>query len=72
MVYHGHIKGGNIIVDEPIALPDGARVKIELEPADEAGPSWLEVFRDFIGKAEGLPPDLAKNHDHYIHGTRKK
>ena len=22
-----------------------------------------------IGIAEGLPPDLAEEHDHYIHGT---
>ena len=23
---------------------------------------------DFDGKAEGLPADLARNHDHYLHG----
>ena len=24
------------------------------------------------GIARGLPPDMAVNHDHYIHGTRKR
>jgi len=28
--------------------------------------NWLLKF---AGLAKGLPPDMAKNHDHYIHGT---
>jgi hypothetical protein len=35
-------------------------------------PTWGEVFKDFVGKAKGLPSDMARNHDHYIHGTRKR
>jgi len=26
----------------------------------------------FAGKATGLPPDLAENHDHYLHGLPKR
>jgi hypothetical protein len=34
--------------------------------------SVWDVFERFAGKAEGLPPDLAENHDHYLYGTPKK
>jgi hypothetical protein len=29
-------------------------------------------LKDVIGKAAGLPKDLAENHDHYLHGQPKK
>ena len=29
MVYVGHVRNGAIVLDEPVALPDGAAVKIE-------------------------------------------
>ena len=29
-------------------------------------------FREALGIAGGLPRDLAKNHDHYLHGRPKK
>ena len=35
-----------------------------------------ESLADFVlrvaGTAEGLPPDLAENHDHYLYGTPKR
>ena len=31
--------------------------------------TWLLKF---AGLAKGLPPDMAKNHDHYIHGTPRR
>jgi hypothetical protein len=27
---------------------------------------------EFAGVAEGLPADMAENHDHYLHGVSKK
>ncbi len=35
-------------------------------------PSVCETLKDFVGKAEGLPPDLAVNHDHYLYGLPKR
>lgn len=32
----------------------------------------FERYKSFIGKAHGLPSDFAAQHDHYIHGTRKR
>jgi len=72
MTYRGRVRNGVIILDPPASLPEGAEV--EVQPADDesAGPTWAEVFKDVSGKAEGLPADMARNHDHYIHGAPKK
>lgn len=42
-------------------------------PGSEVAPGSLaERLRDFIGKAHGLPPDLAEQHDYYLHGQPKR
>jgi hypothetical protein len=45
---------------------------VEAYAAKQEPPSWGEVFKGLIGAVEGLPEDLAENHDHYIHGTSKR
>jgi hypothetical protein len=35
-------------------------------------PTLYERLKCVIGKAKGLPPDLALNHDHYLHGQPKR
>jgi len=78
MTYSGHVENGVIVLDElPTALPEGTKVRVELvasgPPSDstQQRPTLAEQFKDLIGKAEGLPVDMAENHDHYIHGTPK-
>jgi len=69
MTYQGTVKGGVVILEGEPAPPDGTRVEvnvIEVEP-----PTWGEVFKELIGSAPQLPPDIAENHDHYIHGAPK-
>jgi hypothetical protein len=78
MTYVGHFKNGVVVFDAPPALPEGAAVEVApivppVPPQDDsAPPTWGEVLKDFAGKAKGLPSDMARNHDHYIHGTRKR
>ena len=69
MTYRGRVKNGVIVLEPPASLPEGAEV--EVVPAAEAAPvpTLAERYRDFIGSIDGLPSDLAENHDHYIHGT---
>jgi hypothetical protein len=57
---------GTLVEVAPVSQPEGKSVA----PAGE--PTWAEVLKDFIGKADGLPSDMADNHDHYIHGTPKR
>jgi hypothetical protein len=72
MKYTGTIKGGVVVLEKGAELADGTRVQVEPleEPPDQ--PTLGEIFKDFIGKAVGLPPDLAENHDHYLYGVPKK
>lgn len=75
MTYGGKIEGGMIVLDEQVVLPEGTRVTVSVLPAavdENDGPSLFERLKPVIGKAEGLPSDLARNHDHYLHGRPKK
>ena len=78
MIYDGHVEKGVVIVDDPVSLPEGARVKVEiLTPAskdlsDVSEPTLHEQLAPLIGTAKGLPPDLARNHDRYLHGQPKR
>ena len=50
------------------------QVKAKVEELAQTGtpvPVW-DVLGKWAGKAEGLPADLAENHDHYLHGAPKK
>ncbi len=81
MTVHGHIENGRIVLDQEVALPEGMRDRVELlagesgsESADEPSeelPSLYERMKSFVGSVEGLPPDFAINHDHYLHGQPK-
>ncbi len=72
MTYTGKVKDGVVVLDGPSRPPDGATVRVEEVSPTPDQPSWAEVFKDLIGAAEGLPEDLAENHDHYIHGAPKR
>jgi hypothetical protein len=67
MSYKGHVKDGVVVFEGPDRPSEGVTVRVE-EVAQAA--NWGEVFKDLIGAAEGLPEDLAENHDHYIHLKR--
>ncbi len=72
MTYRGRVKNGVIVLASPPDLPEGAEVEVSLVDAEPDQPTWAEVFKDVIGKAEGLPADSSINHDHYLYGTSKK
>jgi len=71
MSFTGVISNGQVVAEGKITLPDGTKVRIE--PVS-AGPeeTLADAFREFVGVCEGLPSDLARNHDHYLHGAPRK
>ena len=71
MVYQGHVENGVVVFDEPADLPDGTRVRIEPVKA-RTRRTLADRLRNVIGITEGLPADLAENHDHYLYGRPKK
>lgn len=77
MTCRGQIRNGVVAPLEAFPWPEGTEVSVALIPPDEKAevgelPSTYERLKPLIGKAQGLPPDLARNHDHYLHGRPKQ
>ena len=79
MTYRGKMKNGVVVLDDPTAIPEGADVSVRpvkgkaRKGGGQSRPTTMyERYKPFIGKAKGLPPDLAMNHDHYLHGRPKQ
>jgi hypothetical protein len=76
MEYRGRVQGG-VVLFEAAPPPDGAKVRVEVveepaPPVDRNEPTIWQKLRKFAGAVKGLPPDMARNHDHYIHGGPKR
>ena len=69
MDYRGKVVNSVVVLENGDTLPEGTLVRVQ--PVEEPAP-WGEVFEDLSGRAEGLPCDLAQNHDHYLHGAPKQ
>lgn len=72
MTYRGHVKNGVVVLDAAVALPEGAAVEVRVVEGRTEEPPLSAILLKYAGKAEGLPPDLAENHDHYLYGVPKK
>lgn len=66
----GKIKDGLVVLDGVSRFEEGTVVTVH--SIDDAPPLLGDLFRDIVGKAVDLPPDLAENHDHYLHGLPPK
>ena len=67
MVYRGKVKDNVVVLEAGIRLPEGAAVRIELEPVE--APKEPDSLLRMIDLAidTGIP-DLATNIDHYLYG----
>jgi hypothetical protein len=71
MTYRGHVKNGMVVLDDPVTLVEGTEVRVE--PVEVGSRKTLaERFARVIGAVSDLPPDMAQQHDHYIHGTPRQ
>ena len=76
MTFTGHVVDGHIVLDSPLALPEGAAVRVELvtpssSEATRAEPPVVlrERLKNFLSHPPlDLPPDAAENHDGYLYG----
>jgi hypothetical protein len=70
MTLTGEVRNGVVILHEG-HLPEGTKVRVEpIQPSRDGNSEVL--WNEVVGMAKGLPSDLAKNHDHYLHGRPKK
>jgi hypothetical protein len=71
MSYRGEVRNGVIVLEPGASLAEGTIVRVEpVEATPE--PNLADRLQRVIGMAEGLPTDLAEQHDHYLHGRPKK
>ena len=68
----GTVINGVVVLDQNHRLPEGARVAVVVPeiPADQ--PTLSERLLRLAGTVDDLPSDMARNHDHYIHGAPKQ
>lgn len=78
MELEGIVKNGVIVPQGECTLPEGTRVRIQLnnDVAPQNSVSIWQKLTELGKKAElretNLPADLAENHDHYLHGRSKQ
>ena len=72
MSLEGVVRNGTIEMQKGTTLPEGTRVTIVPEPKLPPVRTAKELLMQFAGCMTGLPSDLARNHDHYLHGTPRK
>jgi hypothetical protein len=70
MKYTGTVKEGVVVFDSALPLSDGTVVAVEaIRPLrGELGKRLMK----FAGTVKDLPEDMARNHDHYLHGKPKR
>ena len=77
MSFQGEVRNGVVVLEAGAMLSEGTIVRVEpvgAVPSAEppSGVSLAERLKTVIGAAKGLPPDLAEQHDHYLHGQPKR
>ncbi|UCC30190.1 MAG: hypothetical protein JSU86_18570 [Phycisphaerales bacterium] len=70
MTYRGRIINGVVVLDGAVSLSEGTIVRVEPidQPKSDGDGSVYERIARIAGKVKGLPSDLARQHDHYLHG----
>jgi hypothetical protein len=72
MTYIGQVKNG-VVVFEGETPPDGTTVRVEPLPESPGSEAPLHAgLLAVAGRAKHLPSDLARNHDHYLHGRPRQ
>ena len=76
MTYRGRIANGVVVLEPGARLREGTDVRVEpMADAEYAADGSQELVQlregllGFSGIVKGGPSDLARNHDHYLHGT---
>ena len=75
MTVKAHFDGRAIIPDEPLDMPPNQALILQIErvgprePAEESALAWLAAN---AVENDGLPTDLADQHDRYLYGSLTK
>ena len=72
MNLEGTIQNGVVVLDDGLQLPDGTRVEVIVRVPSAKPATLRERLLKLAGTVDDLPADMARNHDHYIHGSPKR
>jgi hypothetical protein len=68
----GKVERGAVVLPPEVKLPDGTEVVLTIPEKTPGSATFAERYKEFLGMADDLPADLARNLDHYLHGHPKK
>ena len=68
----GTVKNGVVVSPPNVKLPEGTEVELTPLRSSEEAEAFTDELLRIARQTKNLPPDLAKNHDHYLHGLPKK
>jgi len=72
MSYKGQVKNGVVVLPPGAELKEGAEVEVTPLISERDAEDFTEALLRIASRTRNLPPDLARNHDHYLHGLPKK
>ena len=83
MPYKGRVRNGVVVLEKHAKLPEGTKVVVRLTNKRVIRKKiakrkvknlsrLAKMLLSHAGTAKGLPRDMARNHDHYLHGSPKK
>jgi hypothetical protein len=70
MPIDAYVENGQIVLSDPLSLPDGTKVSISLQEVPSR--LLLDRMKSVIGIAGDMPPDASRNIDHYLYGHPKQ
>jgi hypothetical protein len=72
MSYKGQVKNGVVVLPPGLELKEGTEVEVTPVISKNEVEDFTDALLRIAGRTKNLPADLAKNHDHYLHGLPKK
>jgi hypothetical protein len=72
MTFTGKVSNGAILIPPGVSLPEGLELQVHIPELPAQSTKVGERLLKFAGALEDMPPDLARNHDYYIHGAPRR
>lgn len=72
MTFTGKVIKGAIVPPADVKLPEGLQLEVTIPEWPDPKSFTHEGLTKFAGIIKDLPPDFARNHDHYLHGAPKR
>lgn len=72
MSFTGKVQNGVVVLPPGAHLADGTEVEVTPVVSEAEAAEFTEQVLRIAQKVQNLSPDLASNHDHYLHGHPRK